>query len=263
MSKSIEKFTKRGVRTSYVSTTVGMSLVLFVIGIIFAGAIGINTAQIQAKESLQGDVFFCAEMNDASIKQVELSLKSWPEFKRIWFVSSERALQEFGDVGKEDIKQKLLKTYPQQIIEVNYDEASVENVNSGFQQFILLFLLLALLLIIIAVAMINNTIRMSLYSKRFTIKTMTLVGATRGYIRRPYLFQAALQGFIASLLAFGLLISVSYGLNNILDAIEIVFSWKLLVFIIAFQMSLGIFITLISTWFALNKYLRIKLDDLY
>jgi cell division transport system permease protein len=104
---------------------------------------------------------------------------------------------------------------------------------------------------------------MSLYSKRFTIKTMTLVGATRGYIRRPYLFQAALQGFIASLLAFGLLISVSYGLNNILDAIEIVFSWKLLVIIIAFQMSLGIFITLISTWFALNKYLRIKLDDLY
>jgi len=64
MSKSIEKFTKRGVRTSYVSTTVGMSLVLFVIGIIFAGAIGINTAQIQAKESLQGDVFFNAEMND-------------------------------------------------------------------------------------------------------------------------------------------------------------------------------------------------------
>ena len=294
MSKSIEKFTKRGVRTSYVSTTVGMSLVLFVIGIIFAGAIGINAAQIQAKESLKGDVFFSAEMNDASIKQVELSLKSWPEFKRIWFVSSERALQEFGDVGKEDIKQlfdgenpippslcfspnekfanktgmknikqKLLKSYPQQIIEVNYDESSVENVNSGFQQFILLFLLLALLLIIIAVAMINNTNRISLYSKRFTIKTMTLVGATRGYIRRPYLFQAALQGFIASLLAFGLLISVSYGLNNILDAIEIVFSWKLLVIIIAFQMSLGIFITLISTWFALNKYLRIKLDDLY
>ena len=161
------------------------------------------------------------------------------------------------------IKLKLLKYFPNQIDEVNYDQSSVEKVNLGFQQFVLLFLSIAALLIIIAVAMINNTIRMSLYSKRFTIKTMTLVGATGSYIRRPFLLKSVLQGLISAIVALCLLMTVFFALNNVIETIEISFSWQVLILLIVSLIFIGIFITLVSTWFALNKYLRMKLDDLY
>ncbi len=294
MSKAIEKYNKRGIKTSYVSTIIGISLVLFMIGIVLSGMFGLSNIQNQAKESLQGDIFFNPKLNDADIKQVELRLKSWGEFKKVWFVSSERAIQEFGGKdqaeiiellegenplppslcfspnvkfankqGMKKIKAKLLKQFPNQIDEVNYDESSVEKVNLGFQQFVLLFLSIAALLIIIAVAMINNTIRMSLYAKRFTIKTMTLVGATGSYIRRPFLLKSVLQGLISALVALCLLMTVFFALNNVIETIEISFSWQVLILLIASLIFIGIFITLVSTWFALNKYLRMKLDDLY
>ena len=294
MSKAIEKYNKTGIKTSYVSTIIGISLVLFMIGIVLSGMFGLSNIQNQAKESLQGDIFFNPKLNDADIKQVELRIKFWGEFKKVWFVSSERAIQEFGGKdqaeiiellegenplppslcfspnvkfankqGMKKIKLKLLKYFPNQIDEVNYDQSSVEKVNLGFQQFVLLFLSIAALLIIIAVAMINNTIRMSLYSKRFTIKTMTLVGATGSYIRRPFLLKSVLQGLISAIVALCLLMTVFFALNNVIETIEISFSWQVLILLIASLIFIGIFITLVSTWFALNKYLRMKLDDLY
>jgi cell division transport system permease protein len=294
MSKAIEKYNKRGIKTSYVSTIIGISLVLFMIGIVLSGMFGLSNIQNQAKESLQADIFFNPKLNDADIKQVESRLKSWGEFKKVWFVSSERAIQEFAGQdqaeiielldgenplppslcfspnvdyanknGMKKIKAKLLKAFPNQIEEVNYDESSVEKVNLGFQQFVLLFLSIAALLIIIAVAMINNTIRMSLYSKRFTIKTMTLVGATARFIRRPFLLKSIFQGLISAIVALCLLMTVFFALNNVLETIEITFSWQALLLLLGSLILIGIFITLVSTWFALNKYLRMKLDDLY
>ena len=211
MSENAEELGKKGLRTSYISTVIGISLVLFMIGLVLGGVFGLQSVQKQAKESLQGDIFFKSELNDADIKQVELQLKSWKEFKDVYFVSPERAIKEFGGEnqneqemlaifsgenplppticfqpkedyankkGMEGIKRKLFARFKEEIDEVNYDKSTVENVNLGFKQFVLLFLSVALLLIIIAVAMINNTIRLALYSKRFTIKTMQLVGAT-------------------------------------------------------------------------------------
>ncbi|MFO0494001.1 MAG: cell division protein FtsX, partial [Flavobacteriia bacterium] len=211
MSTNAEKFSKRGVRTSYVSTVLGISLVLFMIGLVLGGVLGLDNVQKQAKESLQGDLFFKPEMNDADIKQIEQELKTWRQFSDVFFVSPDRAIEEFSGTdqnadqilsvfegdnplpptigfkpkadyatkeGMLKIKQALMHAYPDQIDEVNYDKSSVETVNLGFKQFVFLFLVVAILLIIVAVAMINNTIRLSLYSKRFTIKTMQLVGAT-------------------------------------------------------------------------------------
>ena len=86
-----------------------------------------------------------------------------------------------------DLKNRILEAYPNVIESVSYQEDSVKSVNLGFKQFVFLFGAVALLLIVIAVAMINNTIRLALYSKRFSIKTMQLVGATSGYIRKPFL----------------------------------------------------------------------------
>lgn len=296
MSSNAEKFSKKGVRTSYVSTVIGISLVLFMIGLVLGGFFGLDNVQKQAKESLQGDLFFKAEMNDADIKQIEQELKSWDQFSEVFFVSPERAIEEFsgsdqsaGEIleifegenplpatigfkpkaehatkeGMEKIKKDLMAAYPDQIDEVNYDKASVESVNLGFKQFVFLFLAVAGLLIIVAVAMINNTIRLALYSKRFTIKTMQLVGAKPSYIRKPFLVQAIFQGAVSAIIGLGLLMTLFYALNNTLDAFEISYSLQSFLLLTGSLLIIGIVITLISTWFALNKYLRMKLDDLY
>jgi cell division transport system permease protein len=296
MSETVDKYSRKGLRTSYISTVIGISLVLFMIGLVIGGMLGLKSIQTQAKENLQGDLFFRPELNAADIKQIELELSTWKEFKDVYFVSPDRAMDEFsGDTptkhqilaifeksnplpptigyrpkeeyaskqGMKILKNKILKAYKDEIDEVNYDESSVEQVNLGFKQFVFLFLVVAALLIVVAVAMINNTIRLALYSKRFTIKTMQLVGATASFIRKPFIVQSILQGLVSALVGMAILLGLFYALNNFLDSIEIAFDLKTLLFLFAILLVLGIVITLVSTWFALNKYLRMKLDDLY
>jgi cell division transport system permease protein len=162
-----------------------------------------------------------------------------------------------------EIETRLNNKYGEMLAEVNYDRVALEEVNLGFKQFAFLTLVVASLLIVVAVAMINNTIRLSLYSRRFTIKTMQLVGATGGFIRRPFLKQAVYQGLVSGIIGMALLMTVFFALNNVLDVFEI--NMKLLDVLLLFAclLVIGCVLTLVSTWFALNKYLRAKLDDLY
>lgn len=296
MGETVEKYTKKGLRTSYISTVIGIALVLFMIGLVEGGLLGLKSIQTQAKENLQGDIFFYSELNSEEIKQIQLELNDWPEFKKVQFISPSRAMDEFSGsesqskqimkifegsnplppsvtyrpkekyankLGMKFIRQKLMKHYSSQIEEVSYDEASVTQVNLGFRQFVFLLLIVALLLIVVAIAMINNTIRLALYSKRFTIKTMQLVGATSSFIRKPFLIQALAQGVISAVVGMALLLALFTGLTNLLDSIELNFSIETLLILFGTLIILGSIITLVSTWISLNKYLRMKLDDLY
>ena len=296
MSTKINKYSRRGVRTGYASTVVGISLVLFMIGLILGGVIGIQGLEKQVKEDVQVDLFFNSELNEADIKMIEIELQQWQEFSEVYFVSPERAMQEFEGVGtsKEEmlaildgenplpptvvfkpqadfanakgmalIEEKLQSKFPGSIAEVSYSEASLEDVNVGFQQFVYLLFGVALLLIVIAVAMINNTIRLALYAKRFTIKTMQLVGAKGSFIRRPFILQAIIQGVLSAIFGLFLLVLVFYTSNNIFDTFEISFSRDSFIVLAGAMLTLGIFMTVMSTWFALNKYLRMSIDDLY
>lgn len=296
MGKGAEKYSRRGVRTSYISTVVGISLVLFVIGLVLGGMLGLEKVQKQAKESLQGDIFFQPDYTEADIKQVEQKLKTWAEFSEVYFVSPDRAIEIFTGEEQnaeeilsifegesplpptitfkpkvqfatlsamERLVQKIKTEFPKEIDEVSFDKASVQSVNLGFRQFVFLFLIVAALLIVVAVAMINNTIRLALYSKRFTIKTMQLVGATGKFIRGPFLRQSILQGVVSAILGMALLVTLFYALNNFLETIEISFDpWTFALIFISLVL-IGVIITFVSTYFALNKYLRMKLDDLY
>ena len=296
MVANIDKLNKRGVKSSYVSTIIGISLVLFMIGIVLGGIFGLENVQRQAKESLRGDLFFKPELNPADIKQIEQELKTWEQFNEVFYVSPERAIEEFSGQdqnadnileifdgenplpptvgfkpkekyatieGMREIKSELLQAYSDRLDEVSYDESNVKSVNLGFKQFVYLIGSVALLLIIVAVAMINNTIRLALYSKRFTIKTMQLVGATSRYIRRPYLWQAIGIGVLSGIIAMALLFALFYALNNTMSSIEITYTIQTFLILLGSLLMLGVVITFISTWFALNKYLRMKLDDLY
>jgi len=156
-----------------------------------------------------------------------------------------------------------LSKFNTEIDEVNYDKSSVEKINLGFKQFAFLFLSVAFLLVLIAVAMINNTIRLSLYSRRFTVKTMQLVGATSSYIRKPFIVQAIIQGVVSAFIGLALLLTVFFGLNNLFETVEISYTIPSFLLLVTSLIIIGVFITVISTLFALNKYLRMKLDDLY
>ncbi len=295
MAVNAEKYNRRGLRTSYVSTVIGISLVLFMIGLVLGGYFGLENIQKQAKESLQADIFFSPDLSDADIKQVEQELKTWSDFSEVIFVSQDRALEEFVGLGEKDeimelldgenpiptnisykpkeefatvegmqkLKKKIMEAYGDQIETISYQESSVESVNLGFKQFVFLFGAVAILLIVIAVAMINNTIRLALYSKRFSIKTMQLVGATSRFIRKPFLTQSIGIGFVSGIIGTALLMGLFYALNNALDSIEITYDLITFGILTGSLIVIGIIISYISTWFALNKYLRMKLDDLY
>ena len=296
MAGGVEKYNKRGVKTSYISTIIGTSLVLFVIGLVISGVFGLDQLQKQAKESLVCDLFFQADLNEADIKQVAQELETWDQFNEVEFVSPERAIETFQEDGQnadnimeiyngvnpmpptitfkpneeyataeklEEIRVLIMESYGDRIEEMSYDKASVESVNLGFKQFVLLIGAVAILLIIVAFAMINNTIRLSLYSKRFSIKTMQLVGATSGYIRRPFLWSSVGMGVISGTIAMGLVLALFYALNNVLDSIDIQLDLMSFLFLLAALVIIGVVISIVSTWFALNKYLRMKLDDLY
>jgi cell division transport system permease protein len=295
MKKTTDNSSRRGLRTSYVSTIIGISLVLFMIGLVLGGYLGLDSVQKQARESVSADIFFKPELNDADIKQIEQELNTWNEFSDVTFVSEDRALEElfsldrkqelrewyegeqiiptsityqpkesFATVeGMKQLKAKILQSYGDRIVEIHYQEENVQDVNLGFKQFVVLFGAVATLLIIIAVAMINNTIRLALYSKRFSIKTMQLVGATSGYIRRPFLWQAIGMGIISGVIGMAILLVLFFAIENVLTTFQIPLDLNRFALLFAVLVTTGIIITVISTWFALNKYLRMKLDDLY
>lgn len=296
MGEGVEKYNKKGVKTSYISTIIGISLVLFVIGLVIAAVFGLDRVQTQSKESLVCDLFFKADLNEADIKQVEQELKTWDEFREVYFVSPDRALETFQEPGQdaeailavfgdenpmpptisfkpkeehanteglEAIRAKLMTDYADRIEEMNYDESMVKSVNLGFKQFVWLIGAVALLLIIVAFAMINNTIRLSLYSKRFSIKTMQLVGATSRYIRRPFLLQSIGMGVISGVIGMSLVLFLFYAINNLVDSVELELDLMSFLFLLGGLVVIGVVISYFSTWLALNKYLRMKLDDLY
>lgn len=296
MSSTAEKYSKRGVTTSYVSTVIGISLVLFVISIIVGGSFALKSIQKQAKESLQADIFFQPEYTEADIKQVEQELRTWKYFKEVKFINSDQAIreiqgldqdpsdiiaildgeiaipanitfhpkEEYADIeGMEKIKSELLKAYKTEIDEVHYDKESVSNVNLGFKRFVYLFGFIAILLIIVATAMINNTIRLALYSQRFLIKTMQLVGATSKYIRKPFLVKSILQGVVSAIIGLGLFMLLVYVTDNIMEIIEISLNAEMMLALFGIILVLGVLISYLSTRFSLDKYLRMKVDDLY
>ena len=181
MNKLLDKYNRRGVRTSYVSTIIGISLVLFMIGLVLGGVIGLDDVQKQAKETLQGDLFFKPEYTEADIKQIEQKLKTWNEFREVTFVSPERAIKEFtgNDQSSKEILsifegenplpptisfqpkasyatmdgmntliQKIKNAFPDEIEDISFDESAVKSVNLGFKQFVFLFLVVALLFVL-------------------------------------------------------------------------------------------------------------------
>jgi cell division transport system permease protein len=173
-----------------------------------------------------------------------------------------RLVAEYANIDSLAVIEKRLLAN-EDVKEVYYQKSLVHLINQNIRRISLILLGFSGLLLLIAIALLNNTIRLSVYSKRFIIKSMQLVGATQGFIRRPFIWKGITQGLYSSLFAMILMTGILYWLRNEFPELIVLQDFKMLGILYVTIVILGIVFSWTSTFFAVNKYLRIKGDNLY
>ncbi|MGQ1889500.1 cell division protein FtsX [Thermophagus sp. OGC60D27] len=282
---------KRKLRSSYVTTVISISLVLFLLGIIGLLILNAQRLSTYVRENLGFTILINDNSREAEVQRLQKILNASPYVRGAAYVSKEDAAalmkEELGEdfiefLGYNPLLSSIeVKVYAQyanpdsmavienqilnfpQVKEVYYQKNLLHAVNDNIEKITIVLGGFVILLMIIAIALINNTIRLSVYSRRFLIKTMQLVGATRGFIRKPFLVKGVLHGLAGATVALILLSALIYGLTKELEGMIGFDNIWLVGTLFAIVILLGILITLISTFFAVNKYLRLNADDLY
>ncbi len=289
--KRDKKSTKWKIRSSYLSSIVSNSLVLFMLGILMLLLFNAKRLSDYVKESIGFSVVLHDDMREVDANFLRKTLDASPYVRYTEFISKEQAAKELQEELGEDflgflgynplsssievrlnaqyanpdsiqkIEDELMALRP--VKEVLYQKSLVNLVNENVQKISAIILLFGLLLFFIAVVLMNNTIRLSVYSKRFIINTMKLVGATWGFIRRPFLVKGLAHGIYASLLAIALLSGVIYFIQKEFYEVVNFGQTELLALLLGAVLFAGLVISLLSTFFAVTKYLKVKVDDLY
>lgn len=286
-----EKHTQRKLRTASASTVISISLVLFMLGIL--GLVLVNAQRLSnyVKENIGFTVMLKEEIKEVDVLQFQKTLDASQWVKSSQYVSSEEAaaiLQK--DLGEDfisflgynpltasiDINLQANHTSLEKMTDLeselsNHDLVSevvfqkdlVESINQNVKKVSLLLLSFCLLLLIIAVALINNTIRLLVYSKRFLIRTMKLVGATHGFIRKPFLFSGLTQGVFGALISILLLMGALYGIQSEMPELLVLQDLPTVGVIMGGMLLMGMLMSLLATNRAVGKYLRMNEDDLY
>ncbi len=291
MNSKENKLQRRRLTSSYITTVISISLVLFLIGIVGFLILNARSLSIQVKENIGINIELKDNLREADVQQVKKILDAKSYVRSTLYVSKELAAAETQKALGEDfleflgynplpalIKVKLIAPYANpdsifniekeirsfpQIQDIYYKKTLLHEINDNIRKITFVFLLFSLLLFIISLTLINNTIRISVYSKRFLIHTMQLVGATKGFIRRPFIFAGMWHGFLSALIASGLLIlSIYLAQKQISDIAELI-DPDILGMLFLFIFLLGIIITTVSTFFAVNRYLNLEKDKLY
>lgn len=282
---------RRKLRSSYVTTIISISLVLFLLGIIGFLFLNAQRLSVYVKENLGFTILIKDNVREAEVRRLQKILSAAPYVRIVQYVDKEQAAETLkAELGEEfveflgynpllsSIEVKLaaqwanpdsmarieaeVMNFPQ-VKEVYYQKNLLHAVNENIRKITLVLAIFSVLLLFISIALINNTIRLSVYARRFLIRTMQLVGATRGFIRKPFLLKSILHGLAGATLAIILLSLLIYGLGKELEGV-IGFSDVILVGILFVLVTvIGILITLISTFLAVNKYLRLRTDQLY
>lgn len=291
MSVQENKIERRKLRSSYFTSTISITLLLILLGSV--GLLLLNTKRISdyVRENIIFKVILKDNVREVDIYQIQKALDAKIYVKETEYIPKERAAAELQEELGENfieflghnpllasIEVKFLASYANndsiqiiendlkefdQIKEVYYQKNLIHTVNENVRKITLFVLFFSGFLLLIAVALINNTIRLAIYSKRFIIRTMQLVGATPGYIRRPFLYSGAIQGGLGALLAIAVLIGFVYFLQNGMSGIIRLDDTQVLALLFAIVIFLGISINWISTYAAVTKYLHIKTDKLY
>jgi len=282
---------KARLRSSYLTLVVSVSLVLFLLGVL--GLVIINARELSdyLRESLSFSVMLDDAAKEPDIRMLQKDLDAKSFVKSTQYISKDEAAvkmkEELGEdfvgfLGENPLPpsidvylfagytnpdsvgkiEKYVLEYPF-VKEVHYQESLLFLINENVNKISLFLLVISTFLFLIALTIINNTIRLSIYSRRFIIRTMQLVGATRGFIRRPFIVQSALHGLLAALLAMSLLMGMLYLIEKEFFMMFTFESTNLLLLLGVSIIIIGVLINIISTFFSVNRYLSISEDKLY
>jgi len=291
MSQQSEPHYKRRIATSQLTTVISITLVLFLMGLF--GLIMLHARMLSdyVRENIGFSIMIKEDVKEAGILQLKKTLDGKYYVKSSEYITRERAAEKLkSDLGEDfigflgynpllpsiDLRikapyanrdslariEKRLLSNPE-VKEVFYQKSLVDVINSNIEKIGFILLGFSAILLFIAIVLINNTIRLSVYSKRFIIRSMQLVGATESFIRRPLLLRSILNGCLSAILALLMLMFLVYlALEELPELLELQ-DPLMLVALVVFLFLLGAFISWISTWFAVRKYLRIRTDLLY
>lgn len=275
-----------------ITATISIAFVLFILGLIILLPLFSNELAKYVKEQLSFDITLKDNMSETQIQKLQKTLELAPFTKSTKYISKAEAAknleQELGQ-GMEDflgfnplpalievhlnsnyvntdsihVVEKFLSAYPNDIKEIEYRKDLMQKVSNNTKKIGILLLIIVLPLLFISFALINNTIRLMVYSKRFLIHAMQLVGAKKSFIRKPFVIANIWSGIIASLIANGLLYLLIYYLTNNMAIRNEFFNLYSLLITFGSVMILGILTATIATYFAVSKYIGADIDDLY
>jgi len=278
-------------KTIYISTVFGIAMVLSMIGLLGLILVEANNLSRYVKENIVLNIFVDDAAHETDVLQLQKQIEGNVMVKQTQYVSKELAARNLQkDLGEdfvkflgynplsqsldvylkaeyannadiEKFKAELLKN--PLVKEVKYQKSLVDQMNENITTISLIILAFAGIFVILSVALINNTIRLAIYSQRFLIKSMQLVGATKGFIRKPFMLYGIWHGLLGGLIAILILIgTLSLAYKEIPDLI-ILRNYTEFGLIFVAILGLGVFISGFSTFLAVNKFLRLKIYNLY
>ena len=284
---------KRRVAGSYFMSLMSIALVLFLLGVFSLLIMHAKKLSNHLKENIGFEIVMNSNVKEANILRLQKELDAMPAVKSTEYITKEEAIRRLSDDLGEDFLQWLgneenpllpsidvrfnaawanndsLNVIESQLLgnadvkEVYYQKSLVDLINQNVRRIGFALMIASIILLIIAVTLIRNTIRLSIYSKRFLVRSMQLVGATASYIRRPFIKSGISQGFFGALLADAFLALLLYGLNKRIPEMSAIQDYKIIIGIFIGIIILGILLGGLSTHSALRKYLNADVDRLY
>ena len=275
----------------FITSSISTTLVLLLLGLVVFFVLGAHNLSIYVRENINFSVLISDDMKEADILKLQKKLDKEPFVKQTEYISKKQALKEQSEAMGTDpeeflgynpftasIEIKLHSDYANSdsiakiekmikkntnIQDVLYQRELIDLVNDNIRNISLVLLALAVVLALISFALINNTIRLAIYSKRFLVHTMKLVGASWGFIRRPFLRRNIWSGVLAGIMADAILMGTAYWLVSYEPELIRVITPEVMLLVSGSVLIFGVVITFLCAYLSINKYLRMKASTLY
>ena len=277
--------------TQFITTTISTTLVLVLLGVIVLFVLTAQNLSTYVKENINISVLVSDDMNSEQLEQMGERLRMAPYAKSVQYISKEEALKEeilaqgidpteflganpytasfevkinaaYADPDSMGAAVRGLKGNAD-VVDVIYSKDLIKSVNDNIRKASIVLFVIAALFTYISFALINNTVRLTIFSKRFIINTMKLVGASWSFIRRPFLSQGLTLGIVSAMIADGLIMGGISWLHKFEPQISAIINMQAIAIVTAAVFVFGMVITFLCTFFSLNKYLKMSSNDLY
>ena len=291
MAKGEKRAVRRRIVNAYVSSVISISLVLLLVGVASLLLVNARSVSDYFKENMQVSVMLKPDVSDEEAARFQTALENMSFIRNTEFISRERGAGEMAELLGDDflrvfdtapipvsidvtldadyvsadsleVVKKAVSTSPL-VDEVVYQQSLVEALNANLSKISSVLAIFIVLLLFISFVLINNTVRLSVFDRRFSIHTMKMVGATRGFIRAPFLVQALFQGLFSAILAIIMLLAILFVVRSEFVQLFEIFRMELLLTVMGIVTVCGVAICMTSTLFVVNRLISLNKDELY